>query len=314
MPSTAPVRAVLFVLLASALAHPSPVPAESAAPVQRRVVSLAPSLTELVWALGFGGRMVGRSDACDHPPEAAALPVAGAFGRPSLEQIEKLGPDLVLFTDLERPALAERIRALGPTCLVLPCESWAGLLEAAEQLGRELGETEAASAWVRRMRDRRRALDQRVGSFYAGRPRPRVYVEVWGDPLTTVGEGSFLDDIVTLAGGRNIGARLRSRYAYVNPEWVLKEDPDVIVLAYMLSGQTPAPSAIGARPGWAGLRAIRTGAVCGGIRPELLLRPGPRIIDGAEALSDCLMKMAGPGSSAPEPDTRTRVTPMEIAR
>jgi iron complex transport system substrate-binding protein len=277
--------------LACGLVAASSLAAEPEAPA-RRVVSLAPSLTELVWSLGLGDRMVGRSDACDFPPEAAHLPVAGSFGRPNLEQIEKLKPDVVLFTDLERPALAERIRTLGTTCLVLPCESWPQLLKAADALGRELGDPAAAEAWSKRMRGRRRAIEERVAAFYAERERPRVYVEVWGDPLTTAGGGSFLHDVVTLAGGRNIGAPLKERYAYVSAEWIIRENPDIIVLAYMLSGQAPSTEAIGARPGWSGLRAVRSGSVCSGISPDLLLRPGPRLLDGAEALADCMIGLA----------------------
>ena len=137
---------------------------------------------------------------------------------------------------------------------------------------------------------RRTMLEKRVADFYAGRIRPRVYVEVWSDPPTTVGTNTFLNDIVTLAGGRNIAANLRGRYIPISSEWVVEQNPQVIVLAHM--PQAGSVSSVGRRIGWSQIEAVQKGLICTNIPPDLLLRPGPRLIDGAEALANWLMNRA----------------------
>lgn len=255
-----------------------------------KAVSLAPSLTELVFALGLGDRLVGRSSACDFPPEAKALPVLGDFGRPNQEALLAAHPDLVLATDLEKPGLRGYLEGLGIRALVLPCENWRDLLEAGRVIGRELGNPEAGRRWADTMEARRAAIEQRADAFRAGRERPGVYIEIWSDPPMTAGKESFANDLVTLAGGRNIGAALGRSYANVSSEWILAQDPDAIVLAYMTTNA--AAERLAQRPGWNRLRAVREGRVCAGINPDWLLRPGPRMLDGAEALAEWLMEEA----------------------
>lgn len=253
-----------------------------------RVVSLAPSLTELIFDLGLEAHLVGRSSACDYPPEAGAVPVAGAFGRPNLEQVRGLRADLVVATDLERPGLMQALRNAGVEGILLPCESWDELMEAASHVAEALGQPEAGRIWREDMEARRRRLEERVDVFFESRERPRVYVEIWGRPPTTVGADTFLHDMVTLAGGINLAGALRGRYLYVSSEWVIREDPDVILLAYMLSEKRPAEN-VRSRKGWSSVRAVRSDAMCDAIHPDWLLRPGPRLIQGAEALADWLM-------------------------
>jgi len=261
----------------------------------RRIVSLAPNLTELVFKLGFGSNLVGRSSACDYPPEALSLPVVGGFGRPNWEAMESLRPDLVLATDLEKPGLLDRLKERGVETLLLPCESWDELVQAGLTISEALGQRAVGEEFVRSMTARRRALENKVSAFYADKPRPRVYIEVWGDPLTTAGAQSFLDDVVRLAGGVNIAAELRPAYVHVSAEWVIRQDPDVILLAYMLPNASPIESIV-KRPGWDKIRAVKGNAVCASIPPDLLLRPGPRILEGAEKCAEWLMRQTASGN------------------
>lgn len=251
-----------------------------------RLVSLAPNLTELVFALGFGDALVGRSSVCDTPPDALRIPVAGAFGRPNREALLTLRPDVVLVTDLEQPGWIARLRAEGMEVLQLPCEGWAELMAAARAIGRAAGKPEAGEAWVAAQEKRQAALADRVEQYWNGRVRPLVYLEVWGDPPTTAGGQTFLDEVITLAGGRNIAGDLPRRYTPVNSEWVIAKDPEAIVAAYMSGTNT---AAFERRPGWSAIRAVRDGRVCRSIPADWLLRPGPRLLDGAEALADWLM-------------------------
>ena len=261
---------------------------EAASPVT--IASSAPNLTELVFSMGLGSQLIARSSACDYPPEVARLPVIGDFGRPNLETLEQIKPNVFLATDLEKPGAVEQLRRMGINVLLLPCESWSQLMTAATEVGRAAGEPARATNWIGRMSLRRTMLEKRVADFYAGRIRPRVYVEVWSDPPTTVGTNTFLNDIVTLAGGRNIAANLRGRYIPISSEWVVEQNPQVIVLAHM--PQAGSVSSVGRRIGWSQIEAVQKGLICTNIPPDLLLRPGPRLIDGAEALANWLMNRA----------------------
>lgn len=253
-----------------------------------RVVSMAPSLTELVFELGFGDHLVGRSSACDYPADAIAIPAVGGFGRPNLEALQRLKPDMVLATDLEKGPLIHRLNRMNVQTHVLPCENWDGLMEAARVIGDALGDPGRADEWIGRMTRQRDALMVRTDLYFAERERPSVYVEIWKEPLTTAGRDSFLHELVTWAGGRHIGVQLPGRYKQVSAEWIVRENPDVILLAYMVSSARAA-DAVGRRVGWGRIRAVERGRICDHINPDWLLRPGPRWLKGAEALAEYLM-------------------------
>ena len=255
-------------------------------PVER-IATLSPSLTELVYQLGFEQCLVGRSSACDYPPEAAQVPVIGAFGRPNLEVLKGVGAQVLLTTDLENQSYSQSIERMGIRVLVLPCESWPELMQAAEELAKLLGQAERGRQWVKSMEEQRETLRRETDSFWGDRRRPSVYVEVWGDPVTTVGGDTFLNEIVDLAGGKNIGIELKTKYPHVSSEWIIVEDPDVILCAYMLPSASPA-EAFSRRPGWGRMKAVARNAICADIPPDLLLRPGPRMIDGAKAFQKWL--------------------------
>lgn len=255
---------------------------------QTRWVSLSPNLTELIFDLGYGSNLVGRSTACDYPPEVTAIPVVGDFGRPNWELLLKWKPDCVFFTDLERPAMLRLLTNAKIRVERLPCENWDQLMTAAAAIGAVAGDRERGQRWCAGMKARRDDLARRVEEHYRGRAKPTVYVEIWPHPLTTAGSASFLHDLITLAGGENIGGALAGRYPHVSAEWVIRENPDVIILAYMLSAGENA-DALKRRIGWNGIKAVRDGAICTEIHPDLLLRPGPRCFDGAEQLAEWLM-------------------------
>lgn len=254
----------------------------------RRIVSLAPSLTEIVFDVGWSDRLVARSDACDYPPEVKALPVAGSFGRPNIEWLLREKPDMVISTDLERPGLANTLRSAGIEYQRLPCNSWTQMLDAVRALGVALDDKKSADEWITRARLRRDSIAERASEFWADRTRPRVYVELWSDPLTTPGRDSFLTDLVSLAGGESIGAQLRDPYAHISAEWVIHEKPDAILLAYMMANIKPDPASLARRPGWSAIPAIQNNAITANIPPDWLLRPGPRWLNAAEALAEFL--------------------------
>lgn len=253
---------------------------------RRGVVSLAPNLTELMCSIGVESQLVARSSACDFPESVKSLPVAGDFGRPNIEAIARLRPATLIFTDVENPAAIASLRQTGVECLKLSCEGWTNLIAAAETLGRALGEIIRVSNWIARMETRRAEIRRFADETWRGRERPKVYVEIWKEPLTTTGRGTFLDDLISLAGGANIASGLPEKYPHVASEWVIRENPDAILLLYM-TGNGPA-SAVRNRTGWSGIRAVRANLICDGIPPDLLLRSGPRCLDGAERFAEWL--------------------------
>lgn len=252
-------------------------------PAKPTVVSLSPNLTELIYTLGLEAHLIGRSSACDYPAEAQTLTVVGDFGRPNAEALRLLMPDLVFLTDLEKPGLIRQMEEAGCRVLQLPCESWATLMSAAREIAKALGAPEKGEAWTRQMEKRRAALQRASDEFFAQRPRPRLFVEIWSDPVTTAGGDTFITDLVTLAGGINIAAAFKTRYTQVSSEWVVQENPDIILLAWMTGAKNGAQT-IARRPGWADIKAVKEGALITDIHPDLLLRSGPRTIEGAEAL------------------------------
>jgi len=274
-------------------------PAGARKPAQR-IVSLAPSVTEMLFALGLGDRIVGATDHCDFPPEAKKIPRVGGLGRPNIEKLLSLAPDIVIATDLERKDLAEALRRAGIQVLELKIGDFAELFDAEREIGDAVGEPQQAARQVREMQAQ---LDA-AAKLCAGVPRdrlPRVFIEVWSDPLITAGGRSFLDDVVARAGGVNVAHDLEQDYPTINPERVVEWNPDVILLCYMTESQNAATQIAG-RIGWGGIKAVREGRIIADISPDALLRPGPRLVAGVQRLAERLHPPhAGPPAQAGKP-------------
>ncbi len=257
-----------------------PAPASSRA--QRRVVSLAPSLTELIYALGAGDRLVGRTDACDYPSEVSAVPVVGGFGAPALEALVAARPTLILDVDLADAAIAQRLAELGLRRERVACRRLADLPGALVRLGELLECPAAADALSRQVAARLAALERTA----SGTNGPTVFVQVWHDPLMTAGGASFISEAVRLAGGRNLGDAVADRdFFTVSAEWVLARDPAVILC---LNGIPDAAAAVQARAAWQSVSAVRDRRVIDTIDPALLTRPTLRVLDGIERLRKAL--------------------------
>lgn len=249
----------------------------------KRVVSLAPSLTEVVFAVGAGSNMVGRTSACDFPPESSAVPVIGDFGVPSMERLASAKPTLVLELALSDEAMGSRMDRLGLNRRRIPCNRLKDIPPAIREVGLLTDCTTQAETLAR-------AIDEQVArlrssSDHSAR-KPKVFVEVWHDPITTAGKESFVADLIELAGGDNIGNCVATPYYTVSSEWIISRNPDVILALYMSSGSNAPP--LSARAGWSGIEAVRRGHVYGGLNNDVVLRPGPRVIEGVELIRQCL--------------------------
>jgi len=239
----------------------------------RRVVSVAPSVTEILFAIGVGARLVGISDADDYPP-------AGVRGKTRVggvlldaERVLSLRPDLVVGVASLQRAQLDRLIRLGLPVLAVDARSLEETFAQIALLGRVMDAVPAAQRGVRLLQDRTVEVARRV----AGRTRPRVYVEIWGEPPQTAAAGTFIDDLLRRAGGSNLFADLRG-WPQISPEVVLRRDPQVVLLTYAGARR------LAVRPGWARLDAVRHGRVHE-LDPDLVSRPGPRLVDGLELIA-----------------------------
>ena len=245
----------------------------------RRVVSLAPSLTEIVLLLGRDGSLVGVTRFCD-VPAAAALPRIGGVSDPDVERIVALAPDLVLCTTDGNPR--DKVRALeemGIPCFAVAPQDLDAVFTAIERLGVLLGAADRGRAEAGALR--RRARLARPSSADAA--KPAVLFVVSTAPIIAAGEGTFMDELVRLAGGRNAAARFSGRYPRLSVEGLVAARPDVIFVAGM-SGVERFPPEV---TRWKEVPAFRDDAVIT-LDGDLVTRPGPRLVTALERVSAAL--------------------------
>jgi iron complex transport system substrate-binding protein len=248
-----------------------------------RVVSMAPSITEIVCAVGGGDMLVGRTSACDYPAWVVEkVPVVGSFGNPSLEALMAVDPDLVLHADLADLAVADKMSQMGLRTEMVACNSVNGVPPAIRRAGNLIGCGSKAETLASRIEKKLEQLNRKTA---AETGRPDVYVEIWDDPLWTTGRKSHLSTMVHLAGGRNIGDEVNKDHFQVAHEWVVAANPDVILCLYM-SRKQEARHEVMKRPGWQSIDAVVDGDVYDGFDNNLILRPGPRVVKGIERLRE----------------------------
>lgn len=273
--------------LASATPAPSPITVlddagreVTLAGPPHRIVSAAPSATELAFAVGLGDEIVAVDKFSNYPPEATSKPSIGSYVDPDLESIVGADPDLVLVTDVHLAKLVPALEARDIPALVLNAKSLDGVYLDLLLLGRISGEEERAATLLDELRQRVAKVEQAV----AGATAVRTFVEL--DPtLFTAGPGTFLDDLVRRAGGTNIAAGATTAYPQLSAEKVVGANPEVIILTDEVLGVSPG--AVSARQGWAEVSAVANDRIAV-IDPDIVTRPGPRIVDALEQIAHIL--------------------------
>lgn len=242
-----------------------------------RVVSLVPSVTEIVYAVGAGKALVGNTNQCDFPEAAKSVYKVGDFMSPDLERIVALRPGLVFLTLPIHRQLLEKLNEMKiPVYVSRPADIRAVFREI-DTVALLLGRAASGESLVAAMR-------QRLDSVPAFADTPRVYVEISGTPLMTAGGGTFINELLERAGGRNVFASSVQEYPVVDPEAVLAADPQVVLL---LHPDMRAPD-VARRIGWGGISAVRQGRVYDQLDEDLFFRPGPRIVEGVVLLAKLL--------------------------
>jgi iron complex transport system substrate-binding protein len=259
----------------------------------RRIVSLAPNLTETVFALGLGDRVVGDTDYCDYPPEAKSKEHVGGPVSPNLEKIAVLRPDLVLATRaINRPATVQSLEQLGIAVYATDPRTVEQVLASIEQLGRLLGAAGRGRAVVA---DLRRRLAELADRLSGSKPKS-VFFVVWQEPLISVGRDTFLADALRRAGAQ-MALEVTQDWPNVNLEELVRLQPEYLVFFSDQSEQTQRMiNGLRDRPGWRQLEALRHGRVI--VLSEAVSRPAPRLIDAIEQLARALHPERFPAAEA----------------
>jgi iron complex transport system substrate-binding protein len=272
-------------------------------PVVERVVSLAPSLTEIVFALGEGNHLAGDTDYCDYPPEALQKPHVGGTVNPNLEEIVALMPDLVLATkSINRRETVDALDRIGvPVYVTEDPHSVEEMINSVEHLGAALGAQKSAVALAGDLRARLADLDRRLAN---ASPRPVLFV-VWTDPLISVGRGTFIADALRLAGGRSV-VETKAEWPHINLEEIVRLQPEVLVFAGAHTGDTKREiDALRTRAGWRSLDAMQHDKIV--VVSDAIDRPAPRMVDAIEKLAHALHPEAFASRNAPSSDYRLNI-------
>jgi len=248
----------------------------------KRIISLAPSITETLYALGLGDRIVGDTEYCDYPPEARLKPHVGALLNPSLEKIVALKPDLVLgIAEANRRETADQLDRLGVPLYGLTAHSVEETLNSIEDLGKVLGRGAQAHELVAGLRRRVDAVKQEVEHA----PRPKVLFVVWYRPLITAGPHTFIADAIGIAGGISISDDLAGEWPRLSLEDALHRDPDIILFPKSESF-SPSLDEFQQLAGWKDFRAVKDHRMY--FVPDTINRPSPRLIDAMEEVARVL--------------------------
>jgi iron complex transport system substrate-binding protein len=253
----------------------------------RRIVSLAPSVTEILFAVGAGPQVVGDTKYCNYPPEADALPEIGGFSAKtiSIEAIVDLAPDLVIAGTASQRSVVEALEKLSIPVIVSAPESIDAVYRSIEQIGLVTGHAQDAASVVANMRARMGAVTAKIATVPADQ-RPAVFWEVFDEPLTTAGPHTLIGQLIERAGATNVFADTSEDYPQVGAEVVVDRDPTVILGATTQRAKL-TPEQIAQRSGWANIAAVRDRRVYL-LDSDIMSRPGPRLADALEALAKVL--------------------------
>jgi iron complex transport system substrate-binding protein len=291
---------ILTLALSACVPVPSPTPAPKPTPTPltltdqlgreitlekpaQRIVSLAPSNTEILFILGLGDRVIGVDEISDFPPEVKEKERVGSYANPSIEKIIALSPDLILAASIHKKTVIPELEKHGLNVLALAPKNLDGVLDSIALVGRAAGAEEAAEKVISSLRSRIKAVTEKAAELPPEK-RPRVFFVVWHQPLWTAGSDTFIADLIEKAGGKNLASDIQG-YAAIDLETVVARDPEVIIantghgeaknIPYQWAQSEPRLAETSARKNH---RVYEIDA-------DLVNRPGPRIVQGLEFLA-----------------------------
>ncbi len=249
----------------------------------KRIVSLAPNITEILFSLGLDEEIVGVSIHCNFPEKAKSKDRVGSYISLDFEKITFLKPDLIIATGVGNTRdMVDRLEKLGFQTYVIYPKNFDDILQSIGHIGQVVNREKEARRIIEEMRKR----SQRVIELTKGLPRPKVFIQIGDIPIVTVGRGSFADDLIRLAGGENIAGKEKEVYPRFGMEEILKRSPEVIVISSM-NPKGDYQKILQEWTRWKTIPAVKNGRIHL-IDSDLLDRPSPRIIDGLEELARAL--------------------------
>ncbi len=280
---------ILIVGLACVEPPPSPeISDDAGAPVKidqpiTRIISLAPSNTEIVYALGLEDRLVGVTDYCDYPPEAKNKPKIGGFSTVDIEKVVALQPDLVLATDIHSKTVTPLLQKLGFNVVTLYPTTLTGVIGDINLVGKITGTENAASELTAGLNKRIQAVASAANNTAKMRPLRTLFI-IWYDPLMVAGADTLPDDMLKVAGGKNIASDLTG-YSSIGLETIISRDPEVIIVpTNMGQADNPLWNFVVTDPRLKNTTAARNNAIYK-MDPNLVLRSGPRCVTALEQMS-----------------------------
>lgn len=246
----------------------------------KRIISLAPSITEILFALGVRQEIIGVTNFCDYPEDVTTKPRIGGFVNPDVEKIVSLKPDLVVaIADGNRWDTIERLSDLGLPIYTVDPKGFDGVIRTIRNIGEIIGKGEEARTLIRRMMEKREKVVTLTRSLH----RPAVFFQVGDAPVITVGKGTLANDLIRLAGGRSISENEPLSYPPYSIETILSKAPEIIIFSAM-DNRKNYSDLIRRWQTWKSIPAVKSNSIFV-IDSNLVDRPAPRIVEGLEALA-----------------------------
>ncbi len=248
----------------------------------KKIVSLSPSTTEVLFALGLDEKIVGVSDYCDYPAKALEKEKIGGFADANLEKIIGLSPDLVVSAGGEKKEANEILKNANIEVAVFDSGTIEEVYSQIERIGILTGREDAAEKLVGDMKKKEADIVTRAKEI---KNKEKVFYEIWHDPLTTAGKGSFMDELITLSGGINIAGDMDKPYPEISVEKLIEENPSIYLTTDGGVGKTV--ETIKTREGYANIEAVKNDRVYI-LDANIVSRPGPRIVDALEIVYEII--------------------------
>lgn len=245
----------------------------------KRVISLVPSITEIIYALGKDSLLVGNTIYCDYPEAAKQVYKVGDFSNPSLEKILLKKPSIVMVTLPEQRKTVEELKKHKITVFSSKPKSVDSLFQEILEIGKLIDAYEPAGILVNALKNKLSEIQNKNPNIIDS---PKVYIEISGTPITTVGNLSYVNDLIHCAGAVNVFSDMNREYFVTNSEELIQRNPDIIIILHPLATKTQVKK----RMGWSQMTAVKKGRIYTDLNPDYFFRPGPRFIYGVEDLAN----------------------------
>lgn len=250
----------------------------------QKIISLAPSNTEIVYALGLEDRLVGVTEYCNYPEAAMSKPKIGGFSTVDIEKVVAIQPDLILAANIHRDKVIPELERLGLTVITTDPHTIDEVIAAISLVGRATAKEDVSAKLAAEMQQRVAAVTDKIGTLTEAQ-RPRVLYIVWHNPLMTIGAQTRINELLAKAGGTSISRDLSEDYPTISLEAVIAADPEVIIAGGGHGDGADAPLGYALNESRLATTAARQNSRVYGIDADLTSRPGPRIVDALEELA-----------------------------